>query len=282
MRWSKIKNIILLLLILVNACLLSVEGMRTANTVRLEKETRTRMISVLERSGVEFLPEKVPGGLELDGYQAVLSQPTLEQAVLLVGDISEQIQTGDTTSYHGAFGGVTFTGTSVEAWLLPDTVPLGGEDAAKSGRKLLESLGLEVSEPTVRKLSRGLELTYVQLWEGQPISDMALTLTYLDGCLRRVSGHWMCGSVIPLSGGKRTLDAATALARFLEARNQEGYIISQIRNICPGYFLTQDTPVTLRPVWILETDTWPWQISVDGWTGEVRESQFAEKILAKT
>ena len=57
MRWSKIKNIIILLLVVVNAFLLAQVGLREWRSRRDERETRERMIAILARNDVTYLPE---------------------------------------------------------------------------------------------------------------------------------------------------------------------------------------------------------------------------------
>ena len=65
MRSSKIKNIIILMLLLVNAFLLVLVGGRSWHSQQTLRETGERMVVILERNGVEFLPREVPGELEL-------------------------------------------------------------------------------------------------------------------------------------------------------------------------------------------------------------------------
>ena len=65
MRWSKIKNIIILLLVVVNGFLLGQVGLREWQSRRDERETRERMVDILARNQVSYLPDEVPGALEM-------------------------------------------------------------------------------------------------------------------------------------------------------------------------------------------------------------------------
>ena len=58
MRSSKIKNIIILMLLLVNAFLLVLVGGRSWHSRQTLRETGERMVVILERNGVEFLPRE--------------------------------------------------------------------------------------------------------------------------------------------------------------------------------------------------------------------------------
>lgn len=272
MRWTKIKNIIILLLAAVNLMLLTVVGLRTVKTLRLDRATRTRMETVLERSGVAFLPDELPGEMELSARGLALSPPTAAQAALIVGEITESVHTSTEASYVGPRGGITFSGNTVDARLLPGALPLNGEYAAQNGNALLTSLGMDFAETRRRQLGSGVELTFTQHWDQVPIPDMSLTLSYTDGSLRRISGRCLPGQELPTEIQRPCIDGPTALARFLEARNREGYVCSQIRAMYPGYILVQEKErqPLLCPAWFLETDTWPWRFAIDSWTGEVK------------
>ena len=73
--------------------------------------------------------------------------------------------------------------------------------------------------------------------------------------------------------GEETIDGATALARFLEALNREGYVCSQVTDMYAGYATSGAGTVTLRPTWYIETDTSPWRFAVDGVTGAVTAAE---------
>ena len=57
MEWSKLKNIILLLLVSVNAFLLILVGVQESRAARYEEDTRQAAVRVLEQSGITALLE---------------------------------------------------------------------------------------------------------------------------------------------------------------------------------------------------------------------------------
>jgi len=65
MRWSKIKNIIILLLVIVNLFLLGLVGARAWRTAENSRLARARMVEVLSHSGIAFLPQEVPDQISL-------------------------------------------------------------------------------------------------------------------------------------------------------------------------------------------------------------------------
>ena len=70
MEWSKLKNIILLLLVSVNAFLLILVGVQESRAARYEEDTRQAAVRVLEQSGITFGLERVPqeAGLPYDRH----------------------------------------------------------------------------------------------------------------------------------------------------------------------------------------------------------------------
>ena len=60
MRWSKIKNIIILLLVVVNGFLLAQVGLREWRSRRDERETRERMVAILAKTTSPTCPPRSP------------------------------------------------------------------------------------------------------------------------------------------------------------------------------------------------------------------------------
>lgn len=269
MRWSKIKNIIILLLLVVNVCLLGMVGVRVWRSDRAEQETRARMVEVLRRSGITFLPEEVPGELGLTGQWVSAEGFGAEQAAALVGPVTQQVTVGTRTTYTGEKGSASFTASGeTEVQFLTGAMPLKGADVGKAGAALLESLGIEGMETQRRTRGETVTLEYTQLWAGTPAPDLTLTVVYERGELKRLTGRCLTGSAQALDGGGE-LSAATALARFLEGLNRGGYVCSQVTEMYAGYAVSGAGTVTLTPAWYLETDAWPWRFAVDGYTGAV-------------
>lgn len=264
MRSSKIKNIIILMLLLVNAFLLVLVGGRSWNSRQALRETGERMVAILERNGVEFLPREVPGKLELPPRRAQAVPLDREGAALLLGQVKQMEDGRVRTRFVGTMGtAVTTTSGEVEVQFLPGS---GSDEAA--GLDLLEQLGVTVEE-TGR--SREGDVTTVlarQLWEGSPMPDAVVVMTLRGEELESLSFRRMVPTGEAPAAGE-TITAATALARFLEELNQEGYVCSQVREMYPGYSLSGTTAVTLAPTWYVETDAWPWRFAVDGVTGQV-------------
>ncbi len=263
MRWSRIKNIIILLLVLVNGFLLAQVGLREWQSRRDELETRERMRTILARNDVAYLPEEIPGALELMPRRVPLEAPGEAQATLLLGTVTSVEQVGARVSYEGDGGRVTVTPSGdLEA-------EFQGESPLGSGLgQMLELLGIEAWETGREARGETVTVTLTQAWEGVPIPGLTVKAVLGSGgrleslVLRRLTGE---EELLP---AEETISASTALARLLDELSRgEGYVCSQILRMYPGYIHSGTSVVTLTPAWFIETDTW--RFVVDGYTGNV-------------
>lgn len=263
MRWSKIKNIILLLLVLVNGFLLAQVSLREWQSQRGEQETRERMRTILARNDVTYLPEEIPGALELTPRRVTLEAPGQAQAELLVGNAVPTEQVGARVSYEGERGQVTASASGELEVQFQGEAPLGSELG-----QLLTDLGVEARETERTAEGDKVTVTLTQSWHGIPVPGLTVKVTLGTGgrmeelILRRLAGE---EEILP---AEETITASTALARLLEELSRgEGYVCSQILRMYPGYVHSGTGTVTLTPAWFIETDTW--RFVVDGETGSV-------------
>ncbi len=270
MRWSKIKNIVILLLLLVNLFLLAMVGLRAWRSGHNERETRQRMVAVLEKSGIAFLPDEVPGDLTLSGWRITLQIPGEDEARLLLGGVTDVYTVGTRTVYEGGRGSVNISSSGeMEAKFEQGAFPLEEDDAGSAGLELLSRLGVQAQETERISQEGQTVLTYVQLWNGVPVPNRPVTLTCRDESWESLSLHWLAGTAESVALGDKTITASTALVRFLEVLDQEGYVCSQVTDMYAGYVASGTSTVTLTPAWYVETDEWLWKFSVDGYTGAV-------------
>lgn len=267
MGWSKLKNIIIILLAIVNAFLLGQEGLRQWRSHETQRQTRERMVEILARSDVDYLPEQVPGALEGSAFHLTVDPPDHSWLQVLIGEIASTSTQGSQSVYTGEKGSAACSATGeVRASFLP------GALAAESGLPaLLESLGVEVGQEERREEPGRTTLRYPQLWNGAPISGLEAQAVIQDGWVEELQFRRLAGTDL-VSWTQETITAPTALIRFLDELNRgEGYVCSQVTALYAGYVLSGGAAVTLTPAWLVETDTW--RFTVDGVTGAVTAAE---------
>lgn len=267
MRWSKIKNIIILLLVIVNGFLLAQVGLRHWQSERGERETRQRVITILERNGVEYLPAQVPGDLDLLPRRVTPAPLGEAEAAVLVGPLSGTQTAGNRTLYTGAEGTAAVTSAGeLAVEYLPGSAPSESELLDRLSR-----LGIALRKTGLTETAEETSAHYVQLWNGVPIPGETVLITWEDSILHTLSLRLLTGTE-ELLPAEETITASTALARLLDELSRgEGYVCSQITDMYPGYLASGTAPVTLTPAWFIETDAW--RFIVDGVTGAVTATE---------
>lgn len=258
MEWSKIKNIILLILVLANVFLLILVGMREGRGVRYEEDTRDAAVATLERSGIAVALEHLPKEMELTALTVNRDRSgEAEAAEALLGGAVETGETDVRPRYTGPYGSIEFDmngGFSAElepgAWIVGED-----EDYERASREALEILGFQGELLSSRTVPGGMELVFQQEWEDAPLFSCQVTLTWSDGSLVRMEGQRLVGTATPSSDGE-PLSVANTLIRFLAGINEGGYVCSSIDGMEPGYVLSSSArPAQLSPVWRITTDT---------------------------
>ena len=96
-----------------------------------------------------------------------------------------------------------------------------------------------------------------QNWNGNPLFDRQVTLTYRSGNLVSMSGGRRLNGTPQADESRRPLEAPTALLRFYHGLTGMGDVCSRIDRITQGYVGANYSPGTseLVPVWQITTDT---------------------------
>ena len=159
MEWSKLKNIILLLLVSVNAFLLILVGVQESRAARYEEDTRQAAVRVLEQSGITFGPERVP-------QEAGLSPLTVTRdreseaivAQTLLGDVSREGENDVRHRYSSVQGTAEFSmnGTfSVRFNLAPGSRNMSAPTRMPPSHAWSESISRALSSPPSPVSARG-------------------------------------------------------------------------------------------------------------------------------
>ncbi len=234
MNWSRVKTILIVCLLAVNAVLLSVYLVREGQTRQMERENQEHLRQVLLRQGVTVsdtavLPDSQPQGRE------VLLQRDGEQerrlARTLLGEDGLQ-EDGDV--YTGTAGTLRFRGGGY--------LELSGSGEL-SVQAVREALGAEETA-----LEEG---TLSQFYEGCPVYNSGLTLSGGQGTAV-LTGRWVMGT--PAGESRQGVhSAATILLRYAERYGQERPTVEAVEL---GYMVQAAAPGYLRltPVWRIMTD----------------------------
>ena len=267
MAWSKVKNIIILILLLANLFLLLMIFTQARSSAQYQDQAMTDVLEVLERNGIhldqEGIPESFCTPMVLQRDQE--GEPAL--AVALLGPVEAQDLGSGRHRYRSGLGTAEFRSNGnfnfeFEAGAL--TVEAGSNEQAHA-LACMELLGFEGEVLSLEEDGASRTVVLRQVWERIPVFSCTVRLTYQDGQLRSIVGERLMGTPAEDSEGGTAISVPTALLRFLSGIHSMGDVCSEITSIQSGYLLSVSDTVRLTPAWYISTDTESYYL--DGLTG---------------
>ena len=262
MPWTKLKNIILLILVLTNLFLLVLVGGQEIQNRRTREQTRANAILFLQERGIQvdetLIPQEV--GLVPQVAQRDLEGEAQAAQALLQGTCQMESRGGEVYRYFNENGRIQFHNDGTfSAQLEPGAFP-AEEDRVEQGIALLERIGFQGT--LVQEGQDGL--IFCQSWEGVPLFNLQVTLEYQDGEVSALSaGRRLVGQPVE-DTTRQTITVATALIDFLNGVSALGDVCNRIDAIEEGYVgsASLSGPMTLTPVWRVTTDTGFYQLDM--------------------
>lgn len=266
MEWSKLKNIIILILLAANLFLLAMAGLQERDSVQYQEQAVVDALTVLQRNGIGVAPETVPEQMSLSSMTVQRDRElegTLAQALL--GDCTVSDLGGGRYSYESPIGSAEFRSNGNFGISFSGGIPLaedaGGETAHALDIAAKIGLSGTVAEQ-VPSADGGTSVVLYQTWQDIPVYSCRLTLQYREGCLYSISGQRLMGQPQPTNSEEELISIPTVLMRCLNGINDLGDICSTITQLTPGYQMSNPAEGTrMEPVWYIVTDTGAYQLN---------------------
>jgi hypothetical protein len=268
MNGAKIKNLIILMLLLVNVFLFGLVLTDRHEAAAGREAAWDDLAAVFQESGIVLSPG-VREAVALQGCS--LRRDTDSEASLasnLLGAVSAEDQGGNIYYYKGEKGEATFRGTGEFSILLnPGTVE-SGHDPVQTAVAVLKKIGVRCDPDSaeVKEPGEGASVTLTVSWQEDPVYNAQVTLTFSGGSLYLISGRRMLDTMA--SRGETGLAPETLLMRFLDAIHEGGYVCSAVESLRCGYIVSVSISgdADLIPVWRVDTDAGPYYLN--GLTGK--------------
>lgn len=250
-----LKNIIILILVLVNGFLMGSLVMRHASTAKAQYQAEEQLVALFAADGIELSPDSIshetpPSPLSLSRSL----QREQSAAAFFLGDNMEQTDLGG--------GSYTYSSSLGAARFHPDgSFDIVGslassDEAEKLCQKFCKKFSYE--EPTFSLDENGSgTCTVVCLWGKYPVFNSTVTFTFDRGTLLTVSGTLLPEDGTAASSSQELLSASAALTTFQQARRESYMVVSAITDLYPCYELQGSTAsaLSLSPAWCIVTDT---------------------------
>ena len=260
MEWKKLKNLIILILLVVNGFLLVLVGSRRQESVKYERTALEQTVQILARGGIEVDLDAISSA---DGLAPMSVERDLEREALLAQALLDEAVQGDNRGgglylYQGRLGEVSFRSGGELSAEFEEDGHWSADRPERHAAELLKKLGVEGAHISTAEEDGQTVVRFRQSWNGAAVFTCEVALIYRDGRLRSLSGVLLMAETGTAESAGQILTLPTALMRFSEEIAGTGDVCSQLRSMEPGYRGTAQTlsgGAKLAPVWLVSTDT---------------------------
>lgn len=252
MESRRLKNIIILILALLNLCLLGSLAIRINAEHASYRQAREQLVALFSAAGVSLdakliSDETPPPSLTLIRDEA--EEQTLA-AYLLGGNPVRTDQGGGIFGYAEESGAAQFRSNG--SFDVVCNRPL--EDLRDYFQDFCDTFGYR--DLTISMEDGTGTVTAVQYYQDYPVIGCAVTFTVENGVLKRAIGTHLPDSGTTSSSGEEPLSALSALAAFLNTI-REGAVGTAVTDLYLCFELQSTTTalMTLAPAWCVVTDT---------------------------
>lgn len=269
---AKIKNLIILILVIVNVFLLAVMGVDKARNDKLRREAVDGVVSILAARGIEISDSVDLSFARLSVLSVARDLKAEKKAVSAVlGKVNVSDLGANILYYQGEHGQAEFRGPGSFDFLMNEgAVPIGS-DAEATARAFLKKLGISAmkgEDSAEVSVSDGSGTVVLSCRSGQTeIINCKVKFTFQSGSLIIISGTRPLDDVSTDVSGNE-LDLPTILMRFMDIISDSGQILSELRDaeLCYMQSASVSGTGTMTPVWRLVTDAG--EFYINGLTGK--------------
>lgn len=255
----KLKNFILIMLVLVNIFLLFIVISNEIAADRLRKEREETLRRIFLSNSIELGEDVSLDIAPLPEVSLTRSLKSEEQAVAsLIGRCETSDLGGSIIYYDGAKGAARFRGTAEFELVFNPDVIYAGSSPEYTAADAMKRLGFR-SRPEDAQIQNDAEDQTVILnltYKDKPVFNSRISCYFVNGSLNIVEGKAFFGKVVSRGNTDKLPDACTILMRFLEYLKSNQQSCSKITAVEAGYF-AESTVVgecVMRPVWRISTE----------------------------
>lgn len=255
MSWSRLKTIMIYILLLLNLFLLGLVGTNRLRARRYQTAALTEAAAVLTRNNIQVSQEDLPTEMKLPAAVAIRDLEKEEQLVraFLGEDIQVSASGGGLYVYEGEAGSASFRGNG------EFTITYSQPSEWCTPREMMERLDLDIGRTWEEEGLAAAEqsLNGVPVYPsgsgGQGAAGMTFELDS-NGRLCGVSGRLLLGK-LTASQEEQPISVSTALIAFFNFVVDSGDLCRELTGMTPVYRAAAGEPVHLTPAWRVSTDT---------------------------
>ena len=257
MNTARLKNIVILILLLANAFLLVLLFSRRAEENAAHERSVAQLTTLLNADGIAFdsalldgLPDTV---LSVQPARDLAAEQALAEGI--IGSVTSIDSGGGIYRYYSSDG--LNSGSCL--------IRSGGALEAAVSRAVDADLCVPLGYRTFDVLSDGARtvVTASRFVGELEVCNASLIFTFSGSTLTTVTGTFL-PPIDTSESGETALDAVTALVRFLDYRNASGAVCTGITWLSAGYLVqsTTSAPLQLVPVLRVDTDVYSYYVNI--------------------
>lgn len=266
-----IKNVLIIILVLVNVFLLYIVLHNASEERQAAVYRKQALENVLKENGISLkadisLPDKTESQVSLKRDEAKEES----KISALLGNCVISDQGGNIYHYDGAKGSAQLQGSGEFEILLNSDDIYAGKDPVSAAKTAMRKLGLSSGdvEPKVKTDGDSTTVTLYCSYKDTTVYNASIDFSFYGNSLRIISGKRLLDSESQVSSDGTYLDSVTVLMKFLESVRKTGDVCSEIDDLQIGYYLSSSVSgdCTLKPIWRIQTNSRPYYI--DAQTGK--------------
>lgn len=264
MKTSRLKNTVIVILALTNACLLILLISRKAQERGAHERVVSELVQLYAANGVELPNALVPLGeihlSSVDPARSIETEAAFAEAIL--GSCTVEDVGGGIYRYVSGSGQCLLRSSG----LIEATLDRYTDDPETFSEGLFSSYGYAALSSD---LTNGTgTVTAVRMLQNAMVFNAELTLTFSQNHLCAVSGS-LVPTFEPVTGFGSDVDGVTALVRYLDYTKAGGEVCTVVTDVRSGYLLQSTTSASQRliPAWCITTDVNEYYVNM--LTGEV-------------
>lgn len=263
MNTARLKNIVILILLLANAFLLVLLFSRRAEENAAHERSVAQLTALFNADGIAFdsalldgLPDTV---LSVQPARDLAAEQALAEGI--IGSVTSIDSGGGIYRYYSSDGLNSGSCLIRSGGALEAAVSRAVDDPAEFCADLCVPLGYR----TFDLLSDGARtvVTASRFVGELEVCNASLIFTFSGSTLTTVTGTFL-PPIDTSESGETALDAVTALVRFLDYRNASGAVCTGITRLSAGYLVqsTTSAPLQLVPVLRVDTDVYSYYVNI--------------------
>ena len=271
MSLSRIKSIVIAMLLLINAFFLTIIVFGKYADARDERQELEDLCAILQSNGITISPDSVKS---VDAIRTMRTARGVEQEAIVANALLDQSDMTVRSSiylYENAErGSAEFSsGGDFKIWM-HEGIMTNASGTLKTVQEILRNMRLEISMFIVSVEPDTEMVVAVSAYRGASIFNCTVDFVFENGSLITVAGRYVTGFE-PAEDGVEISSVGTALMGFLAAVKREDIECTEIQSVEAGYIYSivgSFGEGVISPVWMVTTSNG--RHVVDSATGEIR------------